>query len=145
MGEVETIKAQLDRLETLEGEERSLDQSRGRMTRDSWTRGTSSNADSLRSWLQGNGDKAFTFHMAPDALRAGEELRSWENRNQSTVTGPAGGHTIARELHTELERALRAYGGARQASRVLRTSTGAQLDWPSINETSKEGPPYRRA
>lgn len=39
----------------------------------------------------------------------------------------------------ELERAMLAYGGMRQVSRVLRTATGNDLKWPTMNDTTNTG------
>lgn len=61
-------------------------------------------------------------------------------RAAQTVTTTAGGHVIEDESMAAIETALLEFGGMRQAgSEVLRTSTGASLPWPTINDTSNKG------
>lgn len=69
--------------------------------------------------------------------RANRELV--ERRQQAVGTGSAGGFTVADEAIRELEVALLAFGGMRQAAQVFRTDTGADLPWPDLDDTSQEG------
>ena len=61
-----------------------------------------------------------------------------ELRAQST-TDSAGGYTIPEGFVFELERALLAFGGMRQVSSVIRTDSGNDLPWPTVNDTSNAG------
>ena len=61
-----------------------------------------------------------------------------EFRAQST-TDAAGGYTIPEGFSNELERALLAFGGPRRVSRVLRTASGNDIPWPTVNDTSNKG------
>ncbi len=54
---------------------------------------------------------------------------------QSTSTG-SGGYTIPRGFQAELEKALLAFGGMQQVSRIWRTASGNTVDWPKINDTA---------
>lgn len=56
-----------------------------------------------------------------------------------TVTTTGGGYLIAQEFQSELDKVLLAFGGMREASRILTTSTGATLDWPTVDDTSNTG------
>lgn len=139
MADAETLAAEFTRAERLETEERALGESRGRIVRDSRTVGPDAN-DALRSWLLGNSaDREFALSLANRSLAVGEDVRSWQNRAQSVGVAAAGGYTVAPEFMGELERALLTFGGARQAARILRTATGAELPFPTLDDTMNEG------
>lgn len=61
-----------------------------------------------------------------------------EVRAQSTST-TAGGYLIPEGFYTQIEQAMLAYGGMRQAAFVFRTGTGAVLPIPTDDDTSNEG------
>lgn len=54
---------------------------------------------------------------------------------QSTSDG-SGGYTIPQGFQAELEKAMKAFGGMYDVSRILRTSSGNPLDWPTVNDTA---------
>lgn len=56
-----------------------------------------------------------------------------------TVTTTAGGYTIPVGFQDELSQALKAYGGVRQAARILNTPTGNDLHWPTMDDTASVG------
>lgn len=60
-----------------------------------------------------------------------------ESRAQST-TAAAGGYLIAPEYLPELERALKDYSGVMQVARIVPTSTGANMPWPTVDGTSRK-------
>lgn len=62
-----------------------------------------------------------------------------ENRALSVGTANAGGYTVPVGFMTELERTLLAFNGPRQVSRVIRTASGEQIQWPTANDTSNTG------
>lgn len=68
-----------------------------------------------------------------------ESLKSMgiEMATQTTTT-TAGGYTIARGFQRELEKAVKAFGGMWENSRVIRTSKGNILDWPTVNDTNRK-------
>jgi len=57
-----------------------------------------------------------------------------EKRQQST-TGSAGGYMIPTGFSNELEKAMKAFGGMAEASRVYNTSTGNEVEWPTVDDT----------
>lgn len=60
-----------------------------------------------------------------------------EARAQSTAT-TAGGYLIAPEYLPELERALKDYSGVMQVARIVSTSTGANMPWPTLDGTARK-------
>lgn len=56
-----------------------------------------------------------------------------------TTTTTGGGYTIPRGFMAELEKALLAYGGMWEAARIVKTSKGNVMDWPTVNDTSNKG------
>ena len=55
-----------------------------------------------------------------------------------TITTTGGGHVIQNEAMAELEIALLAHGGMREAARVIRTNTGATLPWPTMDDSTNK-------
>lgn len=53
-------------------------------------------------------------------------------------TAAAGGYTIAPEFSRELLIAMKAQGGMREAADVIETKTGADLPWPTMDDTAQE-------
>jgi len=56
---------------------------------------------------------------------------------QSTTT-TGGGYTIPRGFQAELERAVKAFGGMWDSSRIITTASGNVLDWPTVNDTANK-------
>lgn len=61
-----------------------------------------------------------------------------ESRATQTTTTTGGGYTIPRGFQSELEKALKAYGGMWESSRIIKTSKGNILDWPTVNDTNRK-------
>lgn len=59
-----------------------------------------------------------------------------ETRAQSTTT-TAGGYLIAPEYMVELERSVKDFSGVMQAARIITTSTGANIPYPTNDSTSR--------
>ena len=55
---------------------------------------------------------------------------------QQSTTDGSGGYTIPQGFQAELEKAMKAFGGMYEVSRILRTSSGNPLDWPMVNDTA---------
>ena len=75
-------------------------------------------------------------------LRGHVNMDAVEKRlTQSDVISPdLGGHyTVPNEMMRPLEVAMLQYGGMRQVASVIRTSTGASLPIPTLNDTSNSG------
>lgn len=157
MDEADSLKAEIDRIERLEDAERSLEQSQGRYSRDTRTAGSFDANDALRGWLIQGSDQQptetqlaamanagltgrnLTFNLRPDALRSQVELKDWADRALSSTTGTAGGYLVPEDFRNELEVALLAFGGMRGVASVVRTASGADLPWPTVNDVSEEG------
>lgn len=76
----------------------------------------------------------------PQAVYLGDGRWTTEQRAAQTVTTTGGGHVIEDEAMTAIETAILDFSGMRQAgSNIVRTSTGASLPIPTINDTSNKG------
>lgn len=62
-----------------------------------------------------------------------------EARDMSVADPTKGGYTVAPEFVALLEKAMLAYNGVREVASVMRTSTGAPMPWPTINDTGNSG------
>jgi HK97 family phage major capsid protein len=58
---------------------------------------------------------------------------------QSAIVGSLGATTIAPDFVSNFERAMLAFGGVRNVAEVIRTNTGAEMTWPTTDDTSNEG------
>jgi HK97 family phage major capsid protein len=61
-----------------------------------------------------------------------------EFRNMS-LTAASGGYTVPEGFVNALEMALLQFGGVRQVADVIRTASGNNLPWPTMNDTSNKG------
>lgn len=69
-------------------------------------------------------------------LRLGRlELRA----DQSALLGSAGAYLIPEGFSGELDRAMLEFGGMREACRVIRTSSGNDVPWPTTDDTANMG------
>lgn len=60
-----------------------------------------------------------------------------EFRAQST-TNTAGGYLIAPDFMPEIEKSIKDYSGVMQAARMISTSTGVNLPWPTVDATARK-------
>lgn len=62
-----------------------------------------------------------------------------ESRAQTTATGSSGGNVVPTKLAAELDKAMLAYGPMFDPNvvRVINTTSGEQINWPTIDDTSK--------
>ena len=101
-------------------------------------------SQAYRSWLRyGPGglteeERAVEGILTPKQARALVEC-GLSIRVAQTVTTTGGGHLIPRAFQTELDVALLAFGGMRAAARIVPTSDGATLDWPTVDDTGISG------
>lgn len=94
-----------------------------------------------------NAAKYFGFDLQHKeiALPIGKDYRATKNaffreqRAGLTLTAGEGGYTVAEGFSNSLEVSMLAFGGMRQVSTVRRTSTGSDLPWPTMNDTSNKG------
>jgi HK97 family phage major capsid protein len=61
-----------------------------------------------------------------------------EYRDMSLTVG-SGGYTVPEGFVNALEQALLQFGGVRQVADVMRTDSGADLPWPTMNDTANKG------
>lgn len=90
--------------------------------------------------------KYFRFDLGQKeiVLPIAKDYRSVQNqfhreKRAMSLTTTEGGYTVAEDFSGALERSLLAFGGMRQVSTVRRTTTGADLPWPTMNDTSNKG------
>lgn len=100
----------------------------------------------MRSYLQ-RGDVPKELHglMAPSAKEKDDEDHINKAlsdmglvRATQTTTTTGGGYTIPRGFMAELEKALLEYGGMWEAARIVKTSKGNTMDWPTVNDTNNK-------
>lgn len=82
-----------------------------------------------------NGDFVFRFHDDYHQLR--QELRG--TNAQATTVNTLGGYLVPSGFVYQLEAAMLQFGGIRRAAKVLRTASGADLQWPTVNDTTNKG------
>ena len=75
----------------------------------------------------------------PSGFRHNGFGRSLEARAQSVGTDSAGGYTSPEGFVNELEKSLLAFGGPRRVARILRTASGNDMPWASVNDTGNTG------
>jgi HK97 family phage major capsid protein len=82
--------------------------------------------------------RTLNFNLSTVPMRQASG-RDWDYRALAVGTLGAGGATVPDETMREIERALLAFGGMRTRARVVRTTTGADLPWPTVNDTANKG------
>jgi len=147
--EFESRKKDIARLEKLAERQRELGEldSRRAGREDSEEDGeggeerTKSRTKALRAALR-------TFLMGGQPGELDEEARAFFQKYRARgdagaralgLTGSAGGFTIPQSFMPELDIALKDYSGVAQAARILDTQGGADLPWPTVNDTSNAG------
>jgi len=150
----EDARSQIERIERLGALEVEQNESRGRRTVIDGTRSIGADInDALRGFLLreptdaqlaameavGIRGNTFTFAFRSDPLRSLGEYERWQTRAQSTVTDNKGGYLVPESFSGQVERAMLAFGGVRQAASVFRTTGGNPLPWPTVNDTSTSG------
>jgi HK97 family phage major capsid protein len=131
-----------------------------RMAMSQLARGQADTERALRSWLLapmpgavlGDEDRAaakrvgidlgarsLTLKFSTQAMRSLAEAKEWSYRALGVGTGSAGGFTVPDEMMRGIERALLLFGGMRARTTVVRTQSGADLPWPTVNDTAQKG------
>ncbi len=62
-----------------------------------------------------------------------------EMRAQAVGSDAAGGFTVPEDFSNRIESSMRAYGGIMDLVEVVPTNTGANLPWPTDNDSAQEG------
>ena len=97
--------------------------------------GASDEASSLRAMLSG-GLSALTQEQRNAMFaRQNPDIQA----AMSTTTGSEGGFTVATEFSRQLIEAMKATGSVRSVASSIRTSTGAQMLFPTTDATAEEG------
>lgn len=116
---------------------------RDRFTRTQGAHGNPEETRALRAYLAGG-----MANMAPEdvrRMRARQQVgdiaaaMSMPQAAMSTTTPAEGGYTVATEYYRELTTAMKAYGGLRNVASIIRTGTGADMNFPAADATSEEG------
>jgi len=72
------------------------------------------------------------------ALGRGMVLAGRRDLEARALTAAANA-TVAEEFMRELDVALKSYAGIAQAARIVNTTTGADMPWPTMNDTANAG------
>ncbi|QFU01267.1 Phage capsid family protein [Halomonas sp. THAF5a] len=141
IGEIDRIDASIDRQQKLldrEAEEKHRVEDRaGRdgISTDEATALKQKESAIFRAWMR----------EGVDGLNAEQREHVQAQRQKmlqnamSTGTGSEGGYLAPDQFSAELLKALKAFGGMREASRVIQTSSGVAINWPTTDATSEEG------
>jgi len=78
-------------------------------------------------------------HYEAQLYRGNYDTMRREMRAQSVGSASGGGDLVPEGFVYELERALLAYGGMRAVSSTIRTDSGNDLPWPTVNDTGNVG------
>ncbi|WP_082800616.1 phage major capsid protein [Neptuniibacter pectenicola] len=62
-----------------------------------------------------------------------------ELRAQGGDTDSKGGYTVPTEMLNKVHESMKAYGGIASIAEIMNTSTGALIEWPTIDGTAIEG------
>lgn len=95
----------------------------------------SKTAPALRAFLAGGIVALSAEQLAEVRARQTPDIRA----AMSTTTPAEGGYTVAAEYQRQLEEAMKAFGGIRQVATVMRTATGAQMNFPTADATAETG------
>ncbi|MBK3797531.1 phage major capsid protein [Pseudomonas sp. Choline-3u-10] len=88
----------------------------------------------FRAWLAGGVD-----NLTREQREVVAERREALRNTMGTGTGSEGGFLVPNEFSANLLAALKDYGGMRSVAQVIRTETGAAMDFPTTDATSEEG------
>lgn len=141
-GEVDTLKADIDRMERADAEERALSETCGRRTEITVDNGRPNSDLALRAWLlAGRKPSAITGEMraACEALGIDPRDRAFDLRALSVGTTTAGGNSVPNEVMRAFMEMEKWYGRVQDLSTVVTTETGATLPWPTVDDTANTG------
>ena len=66
-------------------------------------------------------------------------MQEHRGTDPQTTAAAEGGYTVPRGFSGELEVAMKEYGGMLQAARILNTTSGNIIDWPTLDDTAAVG------
>ncbi|WP_348658642.1 phage major capsid protein [uncultured Stutzerimonas sp.] len=88
----------------------------------------------FRAWLAGGVE-----NLTPEQREVVAQRREALRNTMSTSVGTEGGYLVEKEFSAALLESLKDYGGMRSVAQVIRTETGAAMDFPTTDATSEEG------
>lgn len=141
--EADEIKVQYERMEKQEDLNNEMRQSAGRATEPQASGQPSSEeeqekraAEAFTRWAR----SGMSDLTAEEQRMMQGRMTSFENRAQAAGTPSAGGYLVPETWATRIETALAAYAGLRRTrATILRTPTGAPMNFPTSNDTSNKG------
>lgn len=86
-------------------------------------------------WMEAAERCGITANTQDFTIRLSNEADA-EERAQTVGTAGQGGNLTNSTMMPSLEKALEWHGGIRQACRVIRTETGSDLNWPTLDDTT---------
>lgn len=141
IGEIDRIDASLDRQQKLldrEAEEKHRIEDRaGRdgISTDEATALKQKESSIFKAWMR-NGVDGLNAEQREHVQQVRQKMMQ---NAMSTGTGSEGGYLAPDGFSAELLKALKAFGGMREISRVLSTASGVAINWPTTDATSEEG------
>lgn len=82
--------------------------------------------------------KAFRKYLKGQEI-GGDERRILETRAMSVSSGAAGGYLVPEEFANQIYEVMKWYGAMRQVADTLTTASGADLLYPSVDDTGNVG------
>lgn len=92
--------------------------------------------EAFTRWMRGG--NADLDREARDVLRTGW-IDGSELRAQGVATGAAGGYTVPPAFRNRIVEAMQFIAPMRQFAEVINTDSGANLPWPTVDDTANEG------
>ena len=72
-------------------------------------------------------------------MRTGEKNSDITELRAQSTSGSAGGYTVPTTMLNKITERLKAFGGVANAVETITTSSGEQLTWPTLDDTSNAG------
>lgn len=141
MADADTIKANIDRLEKVLAAEHELGQRvEQRAGRDNISIADAKNQDEqegtiFKKWLLGGMQDLNDQERRVMQRRAAPVIQA----AQSVGTTTAGGFLVPQSFSDRLEVALKYYSGVMENAEVIETDSGADMPWPTVNDTTQVG------
>ncbi|CAN7186916.1 phage major capsid protein [Acidovorax sp. LjRoot117] len=136
LAEIEAIDGEVSRetrVNQMAGEQQAHEAALNAATKEGG--GKSDEAAALRAMLKGGLSALTAEQRQAMAARQNPDIQA----AMSTTTGSEGGYTVATEFSRQLIEALKATGSVRSVASNIRTSTGAQMLFPTTDATAEEG------
>lgn len=92
----------------------------------------------FRKWMVG-GQADLTSEERSALHRGYVQADGRELRAQGVATGAAGGYAVPAQFRARLQETMKFFGGVRSVAEVIETETGADLPWPTNDDTANKG------